>query len=88
MAAGRPVVAVWDTEAAEPIVDGESARLAPPDDPVALAKALLWVLQSREHARQVGMDASAYVRANYSERAMATRASHLLAMELGAMTLD
>ncbi|HET9979299.1 MAG TPA: glycosyltransferase, partial [Ktedonobacterales bacterium] len=88
MAAGRPVVAAWDTDIAEHIVDGESGRLAPPDDPGALAKALLWALQSHERARQLGMTAREYVRAHFSEQAAATQASDLLEMELRTMTLD
>jgi len=88
MAAGRPVVAAWDTDIADTIVDGKSGRLAPPDDPDALAKALLWVLQSQERARQLGMAAQEYVRANFSEQVAATQASDLLELELRTMTLD
>jgi glycosyltransferase involved in cell wall biosynthesis len=88
MAAGRPVVATWDTDIADTIVDGESGRLAPPDDPGALAKALLWVIQSHERARQLGENASEYIRAHFSEQAAATRTSDMLDMELRTMTLD
>ena len=88
MAAGRPVVAAWESDAADRIVDGENGRVAPPEDSAALAKALLWSLQSQQHARQVGAKAREHVRVEYSEQALTQQANRLLETELRATTLD
>jgi glycosyltransferase involved in cell wall biosynthesis len=88
MAVGRPVVAAWESDAADRIVDGENGRVAPPEDSAALAKALLWALQSQQHAREVGANAREHVRVEYSEQALTQQANRLLETELRATTLD
>lgn len=67
MAAGTPVVATRVGGLAEVVDDGVTGRLVAPDDPAALAAAVLEVLAARErmgaaareHARQFGADAYA-----------------------------
>lgn len=54
MAAGRPVVATNVGGCAEAVVHGETGLIVPPEDPEALAVALLYMLTHRHQARQMG----------------------------------
>jgi glycosyltransferase involved in cell wall biosynthesis len=78
MAAGRPVVATRVGGFADTVLDGQCGRLVPPDSPEELADAVLWVLQSREHARRLGAYARERALAEYSESRMAQRVDALL----------
>ena len=49
---GKPVVATFSGGAEEIITDGETGRLVPPDDPSALAKAVLEALRRPEETRR------------------------------------
>ncbi len=54
MAAGRPVVATRVGGVPDLVEDGESGLLVPPDDPKALAEAILSLLGSPERRRAMG----------------------------------
>jgi glycosyltransferase involved in cell wall biosynthesis len=88
MAAGRPVVATRVSGFIDSVVDGACGRLVPPEDPAALAEALLWVLHSKDHARQLGAQARERTLAEYSEDTMIGAVSQLLQIGLRARMLD
>lgn len=77
MAVGRAIVATTVGENAEVLVDGESALLVPPKDPLALAEALSRVLQDVELRRRLGESAQADYRRRFTGRAMAERYSEI-----------
>lgn len=54
MAAGKPCVALQGTAPAEIIVDGETGRLVPQNDPAALGGALVELLGNQARARAMG----------------------------------
>ncbi len=54
MACGRPVVASNVDGCSEVVEDGETGRLVPPEDPDALAEAVLEILQNPERAKAMG----------------------------------
>lgn len=54
MAAGKPCLALAGTAPAEIVVDGETGRLVPVDDPGALTDALVELLGNPERARTMG----------------------------------
>ena len=54
MAAGKPCIALQATAPAEIVVDGETGRLVPQNDPAALADALVDLLGDPERARTMG----------------------------------
>ena len=54
MAAGKPVVATDVGGCAEAVVHGETGLIVPPEDPAALANAILYLLQNPEQARRMG----------------------------------
>ncbi len=54
MAAGKPCLALQRTAPAEIIVDGETGRLVPQNDPAALGDALVELLGNPERARAMG----------------------------------
>ncbi len=54
MAAGKPCIALLGTAPAEIIVDGETGRLVPQNDPAALGAALVELLANPERARALG----------------------------------
>lgn len=54
MASGRPVVASNVDALREVIVDGETGLLVPPDDPAALARAIVSVLDDPDRAAALG----------------------------------
>ncbi|MBP9826077.1 MAG: glycosyltransferase family 4 protein, partial [Thermoanaerobaculia bacterium] len=54
MAAGKPCLALQGTAPAEIIVDGETGRLVPQNDPAALGDALVELLGNPERARAMG----------------------------------
>ena len=54
MAAGKPCIALQGTAPAEIVVDGETGRLVPQNDPAALGDALVDLLGNPERARAMG----------------------------------
>lgn len=61
MAAGLPCVATRVSGSEDIIVDGQSGLLVPPDDPEALASALLTILTDPQRAHALGREARARV---------------------------
>jgi alpha-maltose-1-phosphate synthase len=57
MAAGLPVLVTCETGVTEFMVDGEDGRVVPSADADALAQALEWAMQRREHLPELGRNA-------------------------------
>jgi glycosyltransferase involved in cell wall biosynthesis len=70
MAAGAPVVATRVGGSAEALEDGVDGLLVPPRDPVALSRAITWVLEHPEAARELGRRARARVAEEFSLQRM------------------
>jgi glycosyltransferase involved in cell wall biosynthesis len=66
MAAGAPVVATRVGGSAEALVDGVDGLLVPPRDPAALSRAIGWMLEHPEAARELGRRARARVAEEFS----------------------
>lgn len=77
-ACGRPVVATRVSSLPEVVHDGETGLLVVPDDPAALAAAILRLLDDRELRRRLGAAAAAHVRTDFDRTAMLTRLEELL----------
>jgi glycogen(starch) synthase len=75
MACGRPVVAANTGGLAELLAPGDCGLLVPPDDPVALADALIHVLRRPDEAMRWGQNARRHVERVYAAAAVATRMS-------------
>jgi glycosyltransferase involved in cell wall biosynthesis len=71
MAAGKPVVATGISGIAEAVVDGKTGLLVSPDDPRALAQALLALLEDQDRARELGKAGRARVVASFTAHRMA-----------------
>lgn len=54
MAAGKPIIATDVGGCSEAVVDGETGLIVPPEDPHALAEAILTLLNDPERARRMG----------------------------------
>ncbi|HIQ04351.1 MAG TPA: glycosyltransferase WbuB [Anaerolineae bacterium] len=80
MAAGRPVVAALDPEsdAWQLVHNAESGLTVPPEDPTALADALLTVYRDREQAQRFGQNGRRYVTARHSSQLIARQYDVLL----------
>jgi glycosyltransferase involved in cell wall biosynthesis len=70
MAAGKPMVATRVGGNAELIQEGESGLLVPPRDPVALANAVLLILEDPALAKTLGLEARARITTRFSAQAM------------------
>lgn len=73
MAAGRPIVATDVGGNAELIEDGVHGLLVPPEDPMALARAIVQLLNDRAFARRLGAAARQRARERFSREAMMQR---------------
>ncbi len=73
MAAGRPVIATDMGGAREIIVPGETGCLVPPGDPIALAQAIVSLLQDAERRQRMGEAARARALACFDARRMVAR---------------
>jgi D-inositol-3-phosphate glycosyltransferase len=69
---GRPVVATRVGGLAEVVQDGETGYLVPPDDPEALAGAILRLLADPQTAQKMGLQGQKLVREHYSWSRIAT----------------
>jgi glycosyltransferase involved in cell wall biosynthesis len=78
MATGLPVVATAVGGTPEVVVDGETGVLAPPRDPVALAKALAAFLANPAMAEAFGRAGRARVETHFGEILMQQRVEELL----------
>jgi glycosyltransferase involved in cell wall biosynthesis len=73
MAAGRPIVATSVGAAPELIEDGKHGLLVAPDDPEALASAIVWLVNNPMLGRALGSAARERARRHYSREAMVKR---------------
>ena len=83
MACGLPIVATRVGGVPEIAVDGETALLVPPEDPVALARAIDRLLRDRALAARLGSAARATVLTRYTPELRATTLSGLYASLAG-----
>lgn len=81
---GAPAVATAVCGSAEVIEDGVTGRLVPPDEPAALAAALVHVLRDPDGARGMGMRARALVRSRFTAAHMAAETAAHYERSLGA----
>lgn len=77
MLAARPVIASRVASAPELVVDGETGRLVPPDDPVALAGAIAPLLADPAEAGRMGEAGLARARREFSVARMAAETAAL-----------
>lgn len=84
LAMGTPVVATARGGIPEVLRDGEHGHLVPPNDPPALAAALLRLLQDDTRAREMGRAGQQWVREHFSCEAYADKVQAVLAAMLGA----
>jgi glycosyltransferase involved in cell wall biosynthesis len=68
MAAGLPCVATRVSGSEDAIVEGQSGLLVPPEDPEALARALIAILTDHERARALGREARARILQRFDQR--------------------
>lgn len=80
MAAGLPVFATDHGGVADQVVDGETGRLTPRGDPMALARALVEGAADRERLRRWGVAARERIRDRFSLSRMADAYSRVLAV--------
>ncbi|HET9981493.1 MAG TPA: glycosyltransferase, partial [Ktedonobacterales bacterium] len=73
MEGARPVVASRVGGLADTVLDGECGRLVPPEDPEALAAALLWVLDVPQRSRELGRNGRQRALSEYTEARLAER---------------
>jgi glycosyltransferase involved in cell wall biosynthesis len=86
MALGKPVVATALGGVLEIIEPEITGVLVPPNDPKALAAAVLALLSDRERARRIGLAARQRVRERFTAQRMASQMQELLAgLALGSM---
>lgn len=71
MSTGRPVILSATDGAADYVQDGITGRLVPPGDPQAMADAVQGLLSQEDLLRDMGSEASAYVREAHSQDTMA-----------------
>ena len=87
MAAGRPVAATRVGGVPDVVVDGENGRLVPPDEPVALARAVVDLLSAPDQRTRLGAAGRASVVARYGAQRLVddidTLYQRLLASRLG-----
>ena len=77
MAAGLPCVATRVSGSEDAIVDGQSGLLVPPENPEALASALVAVLTNQELAHALGREAHARVVQAFAQERVLDELSHL-----------
>ena len=78
LAMGTPVVATALGGIPEVLQDGEHGYLVPPNDPPALAQALLRLLQNPQRARAMGQSGKRWARQNFSGEDYAARVVEVL----------
>jgi phosphatidylinositol alpha-1,6-mannosyltransferase len=78
MAFGKPVIGPSEGAPAEIIHHGVHGLLANPEDPAAVAEALVDLLTNPDKAREMGQAASVWVREQYSYRAFREKLKGIL----------
>jgi starch synthase len=79
MLAGKPVVATRVSAAPEIVADGDTGILVPPDDPAALAEAVVALLDDPAQAAALGEAGLARARSEFSVARMAERTAAIYA---------
>jgi glycosyltransferase involved in cell wall biosynthesis len=82
MAAAKPIVATDIKGTREVITDGVDGLLIEPADPTALADAIVELLQNRERARMMGIQARETIRQHFSQEAMVQNTLQLYKLPL------
>lgn len=77
MAARKPIVATAVNGVLEILEHGKNALLVPPNDPVALADAILRILNDRALAALCASNAFATVKSSFTEQEMVRRTEHV-----------
>jgi len=77
-ACGTPVIGARAGGVPDAIVDGETGLLVPPDDPEALARAVMELLDNPDRARTMGTAGRKRVEADLNWSAVSRRIAHLL----------
>ena len=73
MAAARPIVATRVGGTPDAIADGVTGILVPPQDPAALAAAMVRMLEHPAEAAQMGLAAREAARTSYGQAAVMAR---------------
>lgn len=73
MACGKPIIAPLHGEAAEILIRSESAEVIPPEDPIALARAIEILRDNPERCRYMGIAGRKFVEKNYDRKLLARR---------------
>ncbi len=82
LVAGRPVVATRTGAIPEVLTDGSEALLVPPEDPVAIAEAVIRLVEEKDTAERLVRDGRRRVRDHYTEEAAADAFMRLVAAVL------
>jgi len=78
MAAGKPIVASLEGEAAEILNQSGAARITGPEDPEAIAKAIVELKGSPDARREMGKKGRAFVERHYDRRHLARQYRELM----------
>lgn len=73
LGAGRPIVLGVDGEARKVVEDASAGVFVQPEDPAALAEAILNLKANPTKCIQMGANGRAFVEANYSRKALAKK---------------
>jgi glycosyltransferase involved in cell wall biosynthesis len=78
MAAGRPVILAIDGVIRQVVEQAGGGLFTPPGDPAALANAIMRLVQDTQQARQMGLNARAYVEAHFDRGALAQHLAEIV----------
>lgn len=73
MACARPVIATGVGGIPQAVLDGQTGLLVPPDDPDALSRAMLRLMQDRDLARRFGEEGRRHVEREFSRERFVAR---------------
>lgn len=73
MACGKPVLYSGEGEGADIVRQAEAGIVVPPEDPGALAHAILYLIRHPDEAHQMGMNGRRFVEQNFSWRQLVKR---------------
>jgi glycosyltransferase involved in cell wall biosynthesis len=79
MAAGKPILLAVDGEARDILEEAGAGEFVPPEDPVALGRAILSLWERPEEREAMGRAGRAYVERNMNREALARRYEQVLA---------
>ena len=78
MAAGRPVILAIDGVIRQVVEQADGGIFSPPGDPAALAQAILHLMEDPQQARQMGLNARAYVETHFDRAALALHLAEIV----------